>query len=134
MNKILQPAELKDPDDVAGLFQRLGDRGQMRVYREFPQGQLQATTAVIPAVELPVPPPVPLSAAVAASAHADVIATAEVPTKTAALEGGSMASSQGATPVVVTAERKTPLEQLFLRLAEVRSAAEPSPLSRLREA
>ena len=105
MSKLQQPADSESHDDVAGLFNRLGDRDDTRAYRDFSHSQSRVSTVAKPRDEVPPPipavvlPPVPNSAAVIAPAQ------------------------------------KTPLEQLFQRLAGARSATPGhSPLSRLRGA
>ncbi len=119
MSKLQQPADSESHDDVAGLFNRLGDRDDTRAYRDFSHSQSRVSTVAKPRDEVPPPipavvlPPVPNAAAVIAPAQAAPVET----------------------PASAAPAQKTPLEQLFQRLAGARSATPGhSPLSRLRGA
>lgn len=101
MSKLQQPADSESHDDVAGLFNRLGDRNDTRAYRDFSHSQSRVSTVAKPRDEAPPPipavvlPPVPSAAAVIAPAHAGPVET----------------------PASAAPAQKTPLEQLFQRLA-----------------
>lgn len=115
MSKLLQHADSASHDDVAGLFQRLGDRDENRGYQDFSDARRAPVTA--PAAEQ-LPPPVPV---------ADHVASADsmVP---------APAKATAATPSEVAAPGPTPLQKLFQRLAALPSATPGhSPLSQLRE-
>ncbi|MFY0185443.1 hypothetical protein ACTT2I_01185 [Stenotrophomonas sp. PUT21] len=118
MSKLQQPADSESHDDVAGLFNRLGDRDDTRAYRDFSHSQSRVSTVVKPRDETP--PPIPAVVAPPVVNAAAVTA----PVQTTPVE----------TPVSAAPAQKTPLEQLFQRLAGARSATPGhSPLSRLRQ-
>ncbi|MDX5516354.1 MULTISPECIES: hypothetical protein [Stenotrophomonas] len=119
MSKFQQPADAESHDDVAGLFNRLGARDDTRAYRDFSHSQSRVSTVAKPRDE--VPPPVPAATNLP---PAVTLAPVTTPVQATTVE----------TPATAAPGRKTPLEQLFQRLAEARSATPGhSPLSRLRQ-
>lgn len=123
MSKFQQPADAESHDDVAGLFNRLGDRDDTRAYRDFSHSQSRVSTVAKPRDE--VPPPIPAAMNLPpAVTLAPVTTPVTTPVQVTTVE----------TPATAAPGRKTPLEQLFQRLAEARSATPGhSPLSRLRQ-
>ncbi len=123
MSKFQQPADAESHDDVAGLFNRLGDRDDTRAYRDFSHSQSRVSTVAKPRDE--VPPPIPAATNLPpAVTLAPVTTSVTTPVQATTVE----------TPATAAPGRKTPLEQLFQRLAEARSAMPGhSPLSRLRQ-
>lgn len=123
MSKPVQPTDAECHDDVAGLFQRLGERDDTRAYRDFSDSRPPPAT---PAYVAPAPLP-PLPTAVKAAVPAAPVAV-EPPATLAVPAPGQGAQAQ------VTGATTTPLQQLFQRLASVPVVhAGQSPLSRLRE-
>jgi len=119
MSKFQHPADAESHDDVAGLFNRLGDRDDTRAYRDFSHSQSRVSTVAKPRDE--VPPPIPAATNLP---PAVTLAPVTTPVQAPTVE----------TPATAAPGRKTPLEQLFQRLAEARSATPGhSPLSRLRQ-
>lgn len=119
MSKLLQNADSEGHDDVAGLFQRLGNRDENRAYRDF--SDARSAPVATPAAE-PLPPPVPVPSPMTT---ATVAQDNHTPAPAAAV---TTAGNVTPTPGI------TPLQQLFQRLAAVPTAAPGnSPLSRLRE-
>lgn len=123
MSKFQQPADAESHDDVAGLFNRLGDRDDTRAYRDFSHSQSRVSTVAKPRDE--VPPPIPAATNLPpAVTLAPVTTPVTTPVQATTVE----------TPATAAPGRKTSLEQLFQRLAEARSATPGhSPLSRLRQ-
>lgn len=118
MSKLQQPADSESHDDVAGLFNRLGGRDETRVYQDFSHSQSRVSSVVKPRDEAP--PPIPAASLPPLASAAPVIATVQA----APVE----------TPVSAAAAQKTPLEQMFQRLAGARTSTPGhSPLSRLRQ-
>jgi hypothetical protein len=124
MSKLLKPSDQEShDDDVAGLFNRLGGRDDTRAYQDFSHSQARVSTPARPRDEAP--PPIPAASLTPIASVAPVNAPAVTP----------VAATVADAPATAAPAQRTPLEQLFERLAGTRSTSPGhSPLSRLRGA
>ena len=125
MRKSKKPSDTTSgDDDVAGLFRRLGADGDA-VYRDFGAERLRPTPPPAPT------PPARAPAAVQAPAPPQDPAPPPVPLAVAPARMAARAIH--AVPAMPAAAGRTPLQQLFDRLAgEGDSPGSESPLRRLR--
>lgn len=138
------------PDDVAGLFQRLGRPGRTPAYHDFSPAARDVAPPPAPAarefprpvavkpVTVPAPTPVPAAPESAPAAAAPTAPTAPVPVTPPPVAPAPVAMASVArlpvepAPAAVPAPAPTPLQQLFLRLlAAPLQRDERSPLERL---